>query len=214
MSTSTTPLPATQLRGNCQICGRLHAVGNGYVAAHGYTVRNGWFQGACNGGGAGPLQHTRSLCDKVCENIRQDAAGMLARAVKVDAGEIDPPAIVSNIPGVAPTPFREAKELAQKEARREHSWNLRRRAEMGFRVARDMEALADRLFGGELVVVKKEIAPPPIVVGERRQSAGSILASFRVDGARVYWCTEGQEKNFKGWTGSAAWRRMALLPAA
>lgn len=50
--------PDIQHRGNCQVCGRLHAVVKGKVAKHGYTVKDGWFEGACNGQFYAPMQHS------------------------------------------------------------------------------------------------------------------------------------------------------------
>ena len=80
----------TQLRGNCQVCGREHAASIGSVAKHGYTVKNGWFEGACNGWQYAPMQHDRTVTDKVCAKIRAECAQLLQKAEDYSTGKIHP----------------------------------------------------------------------------------------------------------------------------
>ena len=197
-----------QVRGNCQICGRVHAYNRGFVAAHGYTIQHGWFEGVCAGQNFKPMQLDRSETDKCCASIRFQCVALVAKAVAVEAGEFDPPAIKSTIPGREPTPFRLAAPWQQQEVIKSFAWSLRRRAEIGESVARDLEGLATRVHGTPLVEVKREKAADPIRIGERRQSGHMVLVCTRVDGPRVYWKATGPNgRSVTGWTGSGAWRR-------
>jgi len=49
--------------GNCQICGREHKVTGVHISKHGYTVRNGWQQGACYGSEGKPIQLSCDLIE-------------------------------------------------------------------------------------------------------------------------------------------------------
>lgn len=66
-------------RGHCQACGRLQAVDNAShaLAAHGYTVEGGYFNGACQGSGFLPLEVSHTQLD-------QFVAGCFDRANRCD----------------------------------------------------------------------------------------------------------------------------------
>lgn len=71
-------------KGNCQHCGRVHAVKNstGLMAKHGYTVDWGFFNGTCGGSDRMPLQQDRSETDFF-------AASCVARAEKLEEATIE-----------------------------------------------------------------------------------------------------------------------------
>ena len=47
--------------GTCQWCGAQQKLPAGKMAKHGYTVRNGWFQGVCPGSGTAPFEQSCAL---------------------------------------------------------------------------------------------------------------------------------------------------------
>lgn len=49
--------------GTCQVCGRLQAVSRWRIAKHGYTVKDGWFQGTCSGSRELPLEEDTTVLD-------------------------------------------------------------------------------------------------------------------------------------------------------
>lgn len=54
---------AADFFGNCQICGREQKAHEHAIAKHGYTLRNGWQQGACYGSGGKPFQVSCDLIE-------------------------------------------------------------------------------------------------------------------------------------------------------
>lgn len=206
---STTVNPLIQLRGNCQCCGRLQAVVNGAVAKHGYTVKEGWFNGVCSGSGESPMQISIDVTTEIAKKIRRDCVGLDHHVTCLEDGSVLPPPIKSSIPGVAPTPYALAQPWEQRDALRSAIWSTKNRAEMGRRIAVELETLAAARIGTPLVEALRDVAPPPIVIGEIRYSeSGRVLKSISLQGARVYWKTL-DDKPFKGWTGSSAWRRLS-----
>ena len=81
----------TQTRGHCQCCGREQAVVRcGYMAHHGYEVKDGWFQGKCGGHNFPPLEVARDVADSTIASVRRDAAALRVRATALIAGEVSP----------------------------------------------------------------------------------------------------------------------------
>lgn len=199
-----------QLRGNCQICGRQHAVVRGAMAKHGYKVEAGYFQGICGGQYHQPLQLDRSVLDHNIEFwLNVEVPRMLEQANKLERGEIVPLQVrVSYAPKAPRVPFAEAPAHMQREAVEIAVMNLRGQARGLESHALMMRDFADKVYGQPLVEVKKIDGPAPILIGERRiLGSGSVAIVIRVDGARIYW---KNERGFKGWTGSAAWRRFEI----
>ena len=198
-----------QYRGNCQVCGRLQAVVKGNSSKHGYTVKDGWFSGICSGQNAAPMQHDTKVTGEVVAAIRRDCVRLDALAVSYENGEITPESIASRIPNQPPTPWEQCNPGEQARHLKSLVYSTRRRAEIGRRLAGDLEALAAEKFGQPLVEAKKETAPPPVFVGEKRNSeSGRILECTSINGPRVHWkCAGADGKTLKGWTGSSAWRR-------
>jgi hypothetical protein len=67
---------AAEFFGNCQICGREQKSHEHAIAKHGYTIQNGWQQGACFGSGAKPYQLS---CDLLARGIEHANAYVAAK---------------------------------------------------------------------------------------------------------------------------------------
>lgn len=206
-----------QLRGHCQVCGRLQAATNGHVAAHGYTVEHGWFSGTCTGTGHRPMEEDITVTTRICEDIRKDCAALVATATAYRRGEAHPKEWKYDRRPKAPaTPWEEIPVYARKGISEDAAYRLDRRAEIGENVAKSLEKLAAEVHGKALVEVKVEAGPAPVVIGEKRKgSNGMVLQATSIQGARVYWDgwreSTRTDKPFKSWTGSAAWRRLPIV---
>ena len=201
----------TQLRGNCQCCGRDQAVlaTTGTLAKHGYTVKGGWFQGVCSGHNYRPMQEDRAIADRIIISVRADVAKLLDQAAALRSGTAHPEKCrVSHRKGAEPVAFAEAPAWAQRDAIQSAIYATENRARAGEHFANDLEALAEAVHGQPLREVKVATGPAPIEAGERRVSKRGTLTATSVIGARVYW---RDERGFKSYTGSQAWR---LLPLA
>lgn len=206
----------TQLRGNCQCCGRFQAVQGRFMAKHGYTVEQGWFRGVCQGHSFAPMQHERTMTDRVVASVREEVAGLLRQADKLEAGT----ATLGLVADPSDNTYRgrgeEQRQVQwsslpsyyQQRVLDSAVWNLRQRAKAGTTFADGLQSLADKLHGTALEVVARPQAPAPIATGERRILVQGTIAAVRyVHGARVYWCTD---RGQKGWTGTQAWRKLPL----
>lgn len=209
----------TQQRGHCQLCGANHAVTRGFVAAHGYTVKNGYFQGVCQGHQHAALETDRSYTDKVVASARADAVELRERAAKFAAGTIHPAQIKTSrsefvdgkrVPVMVA--WADAPAFMQAEALKSAAFNAGRRAELAEEFAADLEKLANAVHGQPLQVVTVAAAAASIQAGERRVNEnGTVLVAKYQDGARVYWVrVTPNGKSLTGWTGSRAWRALKL----
>ena len=204
--------PDIQYRGNCQVCGRLHAVVKGNVAKHGYTVKDGWFEGVCNGQFYAPMQHSTEKTAEIVAAIRWDCKALDAKAEALQAGTIHPASIKSRIHGKPDIPWEEADQWQRKAAVETAVWQTKRRAEQGRSIALQLEQLAAERLGTPLVEARRDTAPPPITIGEKRRNDHAIvLEATSVIGPRVYWRGERNGRTFKGWMGSSAWRRLTKV---
>ena len=204
-----------QLRGHCQVCGRLQAATNGHIADHGYTVEHGWFSGVCQGARHQPMESDTSLTAKIVATIREDVSKLAEQGAALRAGKIHPiDWQYSRLPKAPRTPWDEIPEFARKGIVETAAYQAERRAEMGLCLANDLERLAAKCHAQPLVEVKVDAGPAPVIIGEKRKSTnGMTLQSVSVSAGRVYWkgWREGSDKPFNSWTGSAAWRRMELV---
>lgn len=200
----------TQIRGICQCCGRDQAVVRGSMSKHGYTVAGGWFQGVCTGQNYVPLEISRDRLDAIVAQVRADVAALRVEAAEYASGKRVPTELrTSHRRGAPLTPWAECAVWQQVEGIKSIVFNKEQRARAGDDFCKDMLGRADLFHGKELRVVKVDGGPDPIPEGERRVTeAGRTLRATLVKGGRVYWTTECDRK-FKGWTGSAAWRRLA-----
>jgi hypothetical protein len=203
----------TQTRGYCQCCGRQQAV-KGTMAHHGYTVENGWFQGACAGHSFAPIEQERARADEICAQVRKQAAELSAKADRYEAGEVTPEQIKSGrsqtINGKREpimVAWSDAPEYLRKQAVELIVWNMRQHAKRGEQFADDLQRIADARHGQPLLVVAVEAKVARIEAGERRMSGkGVVLVAKYQDGGRVYY----QRNGALGWMGSRAWRALAI----
>jgi hypothetical protein len=204
----------TQLRGNCQMCGRERAIVNGRMAKHGYTVENGWFQGVCQGDNHEPMQVSRTATDEMIVSIRADAAKLDQRAADLKSGIIVPgPARASCIPNAAMVEYNELPDHRKPDVLSAAIWAAEMRARHGRAFAKQMGELADKLHGTALRIVEPAAKAAPIVVGERRtlttSSGPVVLICYNAKGARIHWRFESDAKR-RGCTGSQAWRTLPM----
>ena len=143
----------TQIRGNCQCCGRQQAVINGFMSKHGYTVEQGWFNGVCSGRNHPPLQISRTVTDKIIADISAEIPELIAKADKVKAGEITPKTV--KLFRKEEIPFEQGDRRQQEAARTSLEWAYRNRARAGKHFAESMAKVADKYHGQPLVVVSK-----------------------------------------------------------
>lgn len=198
----------TQLRGHCQCCGRIQAVvsTNG-MSKHGYTVKQGWFSGVCQGDRFAPMETSIDQTTAIVAAVRAEVLQLEKDLAKMHAGKITPKFIGTG----EKVPFAEGSAYHQKEAVARMIYNTESRWRAGVNYANDMEKLAAATIGKPLQVVTKAEKPAAITKGEQRTLGSGAIGTVRyVEGARVYWQTE---KGFRGWTGTQAWRKMPLVGA-
>ena len=205
-------MTSTQIRGNCQCCGRQQAVVGGMMSKHGYTVDHGWFSGVCSGRKYAPLQVSRERTDSLVARIRAEVPVLITEADNVKAGVITP-ATVTIRRGVEKIEiaYADATPHQQSQARDSKEWSLRNRARAGEQFADSMEELATKIHGTALIEVAKKEAPEFISVGQQKSANGTIYTCTSVEGARVYHKAQKGDKTFKGWTGCQAWRKMEAV---
>ena len=138
-----------QFRGHCQVCGREYAVRNG-IAHHGYSLKNGWFEGACSGGGAAPMEYDRAITARTVNAIRKQE-----EAQDVEDG-------IKNAPGarvglclrnIEFTEYNKLTDAQKREANRSMILRLRGRADLGDSIAANLNRLADKYCGQPLIEV-------------------------------------------------------------
>jgi hypothetical protein len=61
---------AAEYFGTCQICGREQKAHPHAIAKHGYTIRNGWQEGACYGSGGKPYEVSCDLIEGAIEKAK------------------------------------------------------------------------------------------------------------------------------------------------
>ena len=207
-------MKAIQIRGNCQCCGREHAVVDGRMAKHGYTVESGWFKGVCAGKHFAPIQVSREQTDTLISSVREQVLEMIAKADLVASGEIKPTTITRHPhskKAMEFIPFAEATVYEQRDAIRALEWNYRRTAEMGTSFADMMVQVADKYHGKALVEVAKKEAPAFIMPRDQKTDKDMIYTCSSVQGARVYYKVQKGAATFNGWMGSQSWRKMASV---
>lgn len=211
-----------QLRGNCQCCGRTQAVTNGYVAKHGYTVEDGYFQGVCQGNRYAPMQTERKVTDSMIQSVLEDAARLDILAADLKAGRKFPETaeqgreIVNGRGQAKLVPFAEASEYARENAVKLAIYRTESRARAARSWAATMQRLVDSLHGTALLEVPVEAGPAPIVSGEKRKGANdTVLTCLRLEKGRVYYrydrkFNDGTVKPFTTWIGTQSWRKLPV----
>lgn len=204
----------TQTRGHCQCCGRIQSV-RGAMSKHGYTVQNGWFSGVCSGHNFAPMETNRAEVDSIVSTVRSQCAELRTNAALVEQGKKFPKfAKVTTDRRTGEKVevlFEDGESWEKNDAVRTLFWSLTQRAKAGEDFASMLEGIANRVHGQPLMVVKVEAAATRIQAGERRVSArGEIMVAKGQDGARVNWYIQRGEKKLNSWTGTKAWRALAL----
>jgi hypothetical protein len=198
------------------MCGRQQAVRGG-IAAHGYTVANGWFQGVCQGHRYTPLEKRRAETDSMIVEILEQAAALRVKADETLAGKHDPVEYDTgrrtNVNGkYVPVLelFAEASEYRQQDIRTKLAWNMTMRAKSGEDFAQYMGALADKVHGTELTVVAKPVPAERIQAGDKRlNSNGTVLTAKYQDGQRVYYTfTRESGAVLTSWISPRSWRTL------
>ena len=209
----------TQSRGHCQCCGREQAVQRGAIAAHGYTIQNGWCEGVCPGHDYAPIEESRVQADEKVAFVRETVAKLRAKAERALSGGCDPETYKSGYHYVQEpkwacvvefSPFAAASEPKKADIREGISRNLIGKARAGEQFADFIEGVVAEFHGKPLVVVVKSEPAPRIYSGEKRiGKKGAVLVIFRIEGRRIWYRREGQSGVFA--MSPRAWR---LLPVA
>jgi hypothetical protein len=145
----------TQIRGNCQCCGRQQAIVNGLMSKHGYTVKEGWFSGICSGRNYAPIQVSRTTTDKIIADISAEIPELIAKAEKVKSGELTPKTVKVRMISKEEIPFEQGDLRQQSAARTNLEWAYRNRARAGQDFIKTMTEVADKYHGTSLVEIVK-----------------------------------------------------------
>lgn len=218
-TTGSTPTK-TQLRGNCQCCGRLQAVMNGRMAKHGYEVKDrgdwGYFEGVCLGANYAPMQTERTVTDRLVVSAREQAVELDRRAVQLRAGEIFPALIDtgrwdSKTRSTVTIPFDQGSAYEKQRAVEAAALQAESQARGARAWAYDMEKLANAVHGQPLQEVKRDAGPAPILTGEQRKAPRGILTAQNVFRGMVHW---QDERGFKSKMATRSWRLLELVGGA
>lgn len=109
-----------QMRGNCQVCGRDHAVVDGFVAKHGYKVKHGFFNGICDGQNYAPVQIKKDQAEATIElcNVKMAEYAELKDALM--SGKKNPASYVTGYGSrQVVKPYAECDEWEKRAARRD-----------------------------------------------------------------------------------------------
>lgn len=203
-----------QLRGHCQRCGHQQAVKNGTMAHHGYTVKDGWFQGTCSGHSFAPVEWSRATLDKTVEAIRSQCAALRAEAAKL-SDTANWPQFVS----VYSRDTRKDEQMAlagfsvtrQQEIIDRMIFGMTRRAEIGESTAQYLLDIADQFHGKDLIEVARDAGPEKIVPGEARvnQIGRTLYAEGLLHGGKVqYSFKQANGTEMFGRMSTRAWRAL------
>lgn len=192
-----------QLRGNCQCCGRDHAVVRGSMSKHGYEVKNGYFAGICQGDRHQPMQIDRTVTDSVAAMLRSEANKLEVRADDLESGDrvlglVEKPTMVE---------WSSLSEYQRANKLRSVVYNLRNHADANRDFASELLKVADAVHGTQLREVERVEGPAPILRGERRVCRGEVYTATAVSAGRVYYTTHAG----KGWVGTQAWRKLSKV---
>jgi hypothetical protein len=190
-----------QLRGNCQICGRLQAVTEGEhrIVKHGYTVEGrglgGWFKGVCPGAQYASMQADRRHTDNFVGVVLQEVAELRARADRFESGAAHPAQIRTSRYDFAKREYAYvdwelASEYEQEQERKRIVHGLRQTARYNEDAANALRALADSVYCGPLVQVAKPEKPVTIQLGERRVAPRGVVVAKSIERGMVRWFLE------------------------
>lgn len=205
---------AVQLRGHCQCCGHQQALRNGRMAHHGYTVRNGWFQGKCHGYQYAPVEVSRTALDRTVEAIRDQITTMRESASMLSSKANWPKtAMVYNrmtrkdeLVALADLSEEKARQIVDRQI-----YEYKARAEAGEAHIAYLRNVAATFHGKPLIEAPRDAGPEKIVPGEVRmsQTGRTLYAEGTLRGGKVqysYKQANGTE-NF-GRMSTRAWRAL------
>lgn len=211
-----------QLRGHCQRCGNQQAVKNGTMAHHGYTVKDGWFQGACSGHSFKPVEWSRTTLDKTVEAIRDQITNLREGASLLSSKAYWPTtAVVYNrftrqneTVTLADLPEHKAQAIVQGQI--DERLNRARAGEA--HIAYLLE-VAKLYHGKDLIEVERDAGPEPINPGDKvtlptrgliNPDQPVVAKCRRVQEGRVYYTTgaPGSKPNTLAvqWVSTRQWR--------
>jgi hypothetical protein len=147
-----------QLRGHCQCCGSEQAVRNGVMAHHGYTVKNGWFQGKCRGYQYAPVELRRNALDDTIEMIRDQITTLSESADMLSSPSNWPKEVkiynrfkrVDEMVPLASLPEYRAREVINGII-----WGYRNRIEAGKRHIEYLKVIAATYFNKPLIQIDR-----------------------------------------------------------
>jgi hypothetical protein len=175
------------------------------MANHAHITNNGWFTGSCTGRDYPPMQYSRTATDAVIAQIARECVVLERQKAEFISGLRTPTHVTP--PGRMRVPFASASLEQQQRAITESIALLTDRIESGKLFARELDALAKRVHGLPLSTRRRRTPPAPIEVGDQRIQEGEMFVATNVARGRVHWTTENGRR---GWTGVAAWRRLAV----
>ncbi len=198
-----------QQRGHCQCCVREHAVSSsGLVALHGYTVKNGWFQGTCAGAQAAPLEYDRKIADQVIKQVLSDCEKLEEQHDKLKEGYFIPEKL-----NVRRAPYFESVSVdyadctpyERQEAIRNILLQYKNRIRSGESFIDMLREAIKQYYGKPLMQCVKKEAPEPILIGDTRVSQRGVLTVKSVNGGTVKW---SDERGFIGKSTTRYWRQL------
>lgn len=204
-----------QMRGHCQMCGRLHAA-NPQIAKHGYTVEFGWFQGVCPGADYDPLEQSRVKLDELVVNLRNWAADADIEALALEDRETNPEGKRCSYREngkrvVKVVPYETLLPYEQEDCRRLAVSALRNKSTHMRQAANDMLELAAKVHGQPLVENKVGDQGKVISVGDTVKVCGDEVVvtklayatargiGYRINGQHiehVFWNDNGKEYSY------------------
>ncbi len=185
--------PKTQQRGHCQCCGGEWAVPvkTGCMSKHGYQIKNGWFEGPCQGEHYHPIEQDRAVADTIVAQVRKDVAALKKRARDLRSGIIVPDTAKEGPWSRAKEiPFSQASEWEQKRAIESEIHHCELRADMGKSFADLIERAVHTFHGQPLRTVAVDPPPPPIRPGDRRVLPTGPVTVIRINRRSVV-CRDG-----------------------
>lgn len=182
-------------QGNCQACGRIQAIQlfeavdstkflddakNGTIAKHGYRVKGwGFFNGVCHGSHHKPLQVERTYADQIIASLRTAADMDDQLIVRLYRSDFTPATChtgktLVSAPDAKGRRHRHPELVDWKDAtqyQRENEValqirNLKADAKNARDHAKQLEDLADRLFGTAVLAIETKQPPLKIITGQ------------------------------------------------
>ena len=184
----------TKLIGNCQHCGRQHAVQKGRVAQHGYTVDDGVFTGVCSGNLYAPMQAEITETNKRVDFMLALAATKRAEAKAYETGEIKIETITRRVlnretyrmEDVTTTVDENTPARLVETATATRVFNLNQMARTIEAQAEALQKLANKVHGQPLKEEAKAAPVAAITVGEQRFFDSTRIATvLNVSGSEV-----------------------------